>query len=89
MQKENSINTPFLSHLKINKDDCPKFDVEKAKMAKIPYAFGCGSLMYVMVAIRLGIAFVVGAVHKYMLNLGKKHWEVVKLILKYLNDTID
>ena len=42
-----------------------------------------------MVASRPGIAFVVGAVSRFMLNHGKKHWDVVKLILRYLSGTKD
>ena len=46
-----------------------------------------GSLMYAMIATRLDIAFAVGAMSRYMLDPGKKHWEVVKGILRYLNGT--
>ena len=62
---------------------------KKATMAKIPYASACGSLMYAMVATRQDIAYAVGVVSQYMSNLGKKHWEAVKSILKYLSGTRD
>ena len=62
-------------------------DVEKAKMAKVPYSSAVGSLMYAMVATRPDIAFAVGVVSRYMANPGKKHWEAVKHILKYLKGT--
>ncbi|MCO5551483.1 hypothetical protein L7F22_005452 [Adiantum nelumboides] len=43
--------------------------------------------MYAMVATRPDIAFAVGVVSRYMSNPGKKHWEVVKGILRYLKGT--
>ena len=43
--------------------------------------------MYAMIATRLDIVFVVGVVSKYMSNPGKKHWEVVKGIMRYLKAT--
>ena len=56
-------------------------------MEKIPYASAVGSLMYAMIATRPDIAFAVGVVSRYMSNLGKKHWEAVKGILRYLKAT--
>ncbi|MCO5556931.1 hypothetical protein L7F22_010486 [Adiantum nelumboides] len=58
-------------------------------MAKIPYASACGSLMYAMVATRPDIAYAVGVVSRFMSNPGKKHWEAVKGVLRYLNGTKD
>ena len=46
-----------------------------------------GSLMYAMVCTRPDIAHAVGVVSRYMNNLGKEHWEVVKWILRYLRGT--
>ncbi|MCO5598123.1 hypothetical protein L7F22_052215 [Adiantum nelumboides] len=66
-----------------------KSDDMRAEMAKIPYASAVGSLMYAMVATRPDIAFAVGVVSRYMSNPGKKHWEAVKCILRYLKGTKD
>ncbi|MCO5550600.1 hypothetical protein L7F22_065452 [Adiantum nelumboides] len=46
-----------------------------------------GSFMYAMIPTRPDIAFVVGVVSLYMSNSGKKHWEAVKGILRYLKAT--
>ncbi|MCO5609030.1 hypothetical protein L7F22_063251 [Adiantum nelumboides] len=73
--------------LKLSKDDCPKSDAEKAKMAKVPYSSAVGSLMYAMVATRPDNAFAVGMVSRYMANSSKKHWDVVKHLLRYLKGT--
>ena len=89
MQQGKSCSTPFLAYLKLGKDDCPQSNEEKAEMAKIPYASACGSLMYAMVATRLDIAYAMGVVNRLMSNPDKKHWNVVKSILKYLSGTAD
>ena len=56
-------------------------------MSRVPYSSAIGSLMYAMVFIRPDIAHTVGVVRWYMDNPGKKHWEAVKLILRYLRGT--
>ena len=89
MQKGKSLSTPLPAYLKLSKNDCPKSDEEKAAMAKIPYASACGSLMYAMVATRPDIAYAVGVVSRYISNPGKKHWDAVKSILRYLSGTVD
>ena len=58
-------------------------------MAKVPYASCAGSLMYAMIATRPDIAFAVGVVSRFMSDLGEKHWEAVKGILRYLSGTKD
>ena len=58
-------------------------------MAKVPYAFAIGSLMYVMICTRPDITHAVGVVSRYMSNPRKQHWEIVKWILKYLKDTVE
>ena len=45
--------------------------------------------MYAMVATRPDLAYVVGVVSRYMSNPGRKHWEAVKHILRYLRGTKD
>ncbi|MCO5605991.1 hypothetical protein L7F22_060177 [Adiantum nelumboides] len=74
-------------YVKLSKQDCTESKEQKAKMEKIPYASTMGSLMYAMIATRPDIAFAMGVVSRYMSNPGKKHWEAVKGILRYLNAT--
>ena len=45
--------------------------------------------MYAMVCTRLDIAQAVGVISRFMSNLGKQHWDVVKWILRYLKGTSD
>jgi len=43
--------------------------------------------MYIMVSTRPDIAQPMGVVSQYMQNLGREHWNVMKLILRYLVGT--
>ena len=81
------MSTPLFPYVKLCLNDCPKSDVEKAEMAKMPYSSAVGSFMYAMICTRLDIAHAVGVVSRYMSNLGKKRWEAVKGVMRYLNGT--
>ncbi|MCO5603290.1 hypothetical protein L7F22_057439 [Adiantum nelumboides] len=89
MERGKSLSTPLAPHLKLSRADCPKSDAKKAEMAKVPYTSACDSLMYAMAATRLDIAFAVGVVSRFMSNLGKKHWEAIKGVLRYMAGTKD
>ncbi|RVW98915.1 Retrovirus-related Pol polyprotein from transposon TNT 1-94 [Vitis vinifera] len=47
---------------------CPKNDLEKKQMDKIPYASAVGSIMYAQVCTRPDIAYVVGMLGRYQSN---------------------
>ena len=79
--------TPLSTHVKLSKNECPKSDDEKEFMSKIPYHFVVGSLVYATIMTRPDIGFVVGVVSKFLSNPSKKHWEAVKMILRYLSGT--
>ena len=81
------LGVPLQPHVKLCKDDCPKYDDATNYMKNVPYASPCGSLMYAMVATRPNIAHVVGVVGKFMTNLGRAHCEAIKSILRYLKWT--
>ena len=57
---------------------CPKNDLEKKHMDKIPYASTVGSIMYAQVCTRPEIAYVVGMLGRYHSNPGIDHWKAVK-----------
>jgi len=71
MQNEKIVSTPLVSHLKKNKDICPKTQEEMDYMFKTTYALAVGSLMYAMVCTRPNISHAVGVLSRYMNNLGK------------------
>ena len=52
MEGGKAINTPLPPYVNLSEKDSLKSDVEKAKMAKVPYASCVGSLMYAMIATR-------------------------------------
>ena len=85
MENAKLLSSPLPTYVKLSKCDCTTSDEDKDFMSKVPYQSAVGSLMYAMVATKLDIAFAVGAVSQFMSNLGKKHWDAVKLILRYLS----
>ena len=87
MEGGKALSTPLPPYVKLCLNGYPKTDAEKAEMAKVPYSSAVGSLMYAMICIRPDIAFAMGVVSRYMSNPGKKHWEAVKGIMRYLNGT--
>ena len=89
MENAKPLSTPLPTYVKLSTCDCPTSDKDKEFMSKVPYQSAVGSLMYAMVATRPDIAFAVGAVSRFMSNPGKKHWDAVKLILRYLSGTKD
>ena len=58
-------------------------------MSGISYSNAVGSLMYAMICTRLDISHAVSIVSRYMSNLDKEYWQVVKWIFRYLRDTSD
>ena len=84
MKHAKPVSTPLGGHFKLSKKSCPSSNKEKQNMTSIPYSSAVGSLMYAMVCTRPDITHVVGVVSRFMVNLGKEHWEAVKWIFRYL-----
>ncbi|KAH9685181.1 Integrase catalytic domain-containing protein [Citrus sinensis] len=85
-QKEGIDFIEVFSHVVV-RTTVPITEADKSKMMKVPYAGVVGCLMYAMVLTRLGIAYAVNVVSRYMTNLRKEHWKDVKWILRYLRGT--
>ena len=83
------VSTPLAPHLKLSSRLSPTTDEEREYMAKVPYANAVGSLMYAMVCTRPDISQAVSVVSRYMHNPGKGHWQAVRWILRYLQNTLD
>lgn len=66
-------NVPVLKGNKLNSSQCPKSNVKKEVMKKVPYASTVGSLMYAQVCTRPDIAFEVGLLGRYQSNPGHGH----------------
>ena len=87
MERGKALSIPLPPYVKLYKNDCPMSKEGKAKMENFSYPFTIGSLMYAMICTRPDIAYAVGVVSRYMSNPGKKHWEAVKGIMRYLKGT--
>lgn len=82
------ISSPLGNHFKLIKKSCPNSNDEKKKMKSIiPYSFVVGSLMYAMLCTRTDIAHTIRVVSRFLSNLEKEHWEVVKWIFRYLTSS--
>ena len=87
MQNSKKGLLPFRHGVPLFDDQRPKTFEEEKTIRQVPYASAVGSLMYVMLCTRLDICYSVGIVSRYQSNLGSKHWEAVKHILKYKENT--
>ena len=79
--------TPMVSGLKLSKSMEPNSEGEIKEMEKFPYRSAVGSLMYLMTSTRPDIASAIGIVSRFLQNPGKLHWEAVKRIFRYLQQT--
>ncbi|CAA7054571.1 unnamed protein product [Microthlaspi erraticum] len=72
---------------KFSKMQCPKNELERKEMERIPYASVVGSLNYVQTCTRPDITFAVGMLGRYQSNPGMDHWKAAKKVLRYLQGT--
>ncbi|GJZ78165.1 putative RNA-directed DNA polymerase [Tanacetum coccineum] len=87
MDKAKVVSSPLTTNFKLTDKDCPSSKKNIEKMDRVPYASAVGSLMNVMVCTRPDLAHAVGVVSRFLSNPGKKHWEAVKWIFRYLRGT--
>ena len=81
------ISTPLPINFMLSSSMSPSTKAETMEMSQVLYASVVGSLMFAMICTRLNIAQVVGAIGQYMVDPGREHWEVVKIILRYIKGT--
>jgi len=75
-------------HFKLStKQQCHSSYDEKEDLKKVSYASVFGSLIYAMICTRAKIAYVVVVVSRFLSNLGRKHWNTVKWVMRYLCGT--
>ena len=75
MQNCYSSVAPIVKEDLFHELQCPKNDLEKKQMDKIPYAYAVGSIMYAQVYTRPNIAYVVGLLGRYQSNPSIDHWK--------------
>ena len=72
---------------RLNKQQCPKNELEKEDMKTKPYSRLVGSLMYAQVCTRPDLAYAVGMLARFQSNPGHEHWTAGKKVLRYLQKT--
>ncbi|XP_057958402.1 secreted RxLR effector protein 161-like [Malania oleifera] len=82
-------DTPTAKGERFGLSQCPKTEVEKKEMQKIPYASAVGSLMYAQVCTYPDLAYIVGILGRYLNNQGLDHWKAAKTVMRYLQRTKD
>ena len=78
MKDTKPISMPLASHFKLSKGSCPTIDEENERMVHVPYSSIVRSLMYAIVCTRPDIAHTMSLVSRFLSNIGKGHWEVMK-----------
>ena len=78
------MSVPLVPHFKLSATMTPESEEEMEYMAQVLYVSVVGSLMYAMVCTRPDIAQAVSVVSRFLATPGKRHWNVVKWILRWL-----
>ena len=84
MEKCSAGITPIQKGDKFSKMQCPKNELERKEMERIPYASVVGSLNYVQTCTQPDINFAIGMLGRYQSNPGMDHWKAAKKVLRYL-----
>ena len=72
---------------RLNKDQCPKNNMERENMQNKLYASLVGSLMYIQVCTRPDIAFSISVLGRFQSNPREQHWVTAKKVMRYLQRT--
>ena len=78
------VSTLLAYHFKLSAQLYPSTDVEREYILQVPYSNAMVSLMYAIVCIRPDILHTIGIVRRYIHNSGKRHWQAVKWIIRYI-----
>lgn len=87
MKDCNGVKTPMDPNQIFTPDMCPQSEADKMEMRKIPYQEAIGSLLYLSQGTRPDITFAVSFLSRFNHNYGQAHWNAVKRILRYLQQT--
>jgi len=67
------ITTLLAGHFRLSSSQCPNLQEEEDEMSQLSYASAVLSLIYAMVCTRLGLAYAVSIVSRFMSNPDKQH----------------
>ncbi|XP_062093925.1 secreted RxLR effector protein 161-like [Humulus lupulus] len=74
---------------KCSLNQCPRNEIERKEMQKIPYSSVVGSRMYAQVCTRPYLAYIVGMLGRYLSDPDMDHWKAAKRVMRYLQRTKD
>jgi len=80
-------NTSLGHHTKFLITEACNSIKEGRAMKTVLYANGVGSIMYGL-CVQTEAADVARVVSRFIVDLGRAHWEALKWLLRYLNETI-
>ena len=75
--------------LKLSRDDCPVTYSDKEHMDQYPFRSTISSLIFSMIAMRVGISYAVTSVARFTANPGMPQWVALVCIFQYLKGTSD
>jgi hypothetical protein len=81
------VHTPMKHKDRPRTEMSPTEDADKEEMKDIPYREAIGSLIYLAICTRPEISFAVSTLAEFSNNPGRKHWEGVLYLLKYVKVT--
>ncbi|KAL6333056.1 hypothetical protein AAG906_022753 [Vitis piasezkii] len=88
MENSKPVSIPLAGHLGLSMTQFPQSEVERKEMNFVPYANVIGSLMYAMVCSQPNIAHSASVLSRFMANPGRKHWNGVKWLLRYVRGSL-
>ena len=83
------LTTPLPYGLSLSMEDCPANASEIEEMRKVPYHEALGSLMWMQVATRLDLSYLVNLLARFAHNPEKAHWNMLNHVLGYIKGTLD
>ena len=91
MDKSHPLSSPMVVRsLKVTKDPFrPKEENEELLGLKVPYLSAIGALMYLENYTQPDIAFSVNLLARYSSASTRRHWNIIKHVLRYLHGTSD
>jgi hypothetical protein len=87
MHDSKLVSTPISPHFKLSSSQSPSTYSDFEYMSKVPYSSDVDFLMYAMVCLHPDLSYAMSLVSRYMTNPDKEHWNVVKWIFRYLQNT--
>lgn len=78
---------PMAVGVKLSVEDKPATDEERKDMEQVPYKAEVGCLIYLTVWTRFDIAKATQDVAQFSTHPGRRHWQAVKRIYRYLSGT--